>query len=208
MASSQTFQLFPQLPKELRLRIWEYTAQHRVVEIIWHQTTMLSHEYFTSDSRLPSTLQVCRESRCNNSIYAKSFVLPQSDHYVWVNFDMDIFQISDVGLSAMEGGDRDRIRNLILVVEVTEDFLEIFMPILFDMKDLEDVNIISMEGVDTWGMNVALIDEGFQQMHESDDFRKSPTFRIIDNDTGEVITMENYARIAMQEPRPLEAAWE
>jgi hypothetical protein len=56
--SLSAFTVFPNLPLELRILIWQKTLEPRVVEVTYDEETG-----FTTYSRLPMALQICKESR-------------------------------------------------------------------------------------------------------------------------------------------------
>lgn len=57
--TSDTFTLFPKLPAELRLKIWdEAMPEARIIEVLWSE-----HRGFYTDANTPAILHVCSESR-------------------------------------------------------------------------------------------------------------------------------------------------
>ncbi|CAN9343449.1 unnamed protein product [Alternaria alternata] len=112
-----TFHLFPRLPAELRLRVWELTVEPRTVKVgfksryegeLWQTTALYSK------TPIPAPLQTCRESR-NAGLYQRCFselcvlnsnrknaqkkyrrdgyVWEGQYSYVWCNLDIDMIYI-------------------------------------------------------------------------------------------------------------------
>ncbi|WYZ40961.1 hypothetical protein EsH8_IV_001302 [Colletotrichum jinshuiense] len=81
------FHLFPQLPTELRIKIWKATSESRILVII------ICENHFWSPNPVPAVLQACRESRSFSS-YRKAFTTPAEpvSRYIWADFDLDTVQ--------------------------------------------------------------------------------------------------------------------
>ncbi|KAK3485935.1 uncharacterized protein B0T23DRAFT_294316, partial [Neurospora hispaniola] len=105
------FHYFPYLPWELRARVWELSAEPRVVHVRTVESgNPLSDasdgkkEYKTvfSSNPIPAMLQACRESR-NLGVYRQCFsegqrileFAPKTTRirYVWLNLDLDLIDI-------------------------------------------------------------------------------------------------------------------
>lgn len=109
--AATTFHLFLYLPWELRARVWELSAQSRIVQI----QTVEPQDFYDGDSlriaqnearwfavRTPAMLQACREAR-NLGVYRRCYakvgrlpeVVPTAsrERYVWLNFDLDIIDL-------------------------------------------------------------------------------------------------------------------
>lgn len=70
-----TFHLFPRLPVELRLQIWEMTVESRIFNIQYCR----SSRFFFSSTPIPGPLQTCREAR-NAELYQRAFSeLPEQE---------------------------------------------------------------------------------------------------------------------------------
>lgn len=91
MASS--FHLFPQLPAELRHRVWGLSAYPREVIVKRHEIRIHELEQcFCSPTPPPAVLQACREAYyflVESACYVKSFVHETCPRYIWVNFAVD-----------------------------------------------------------------------------------------------------------------------
>jgi hypothetical protein len=86
MASeNQKFTLFPELPKELRLKIWEFAQEPRIVEVCQTQDSAA----FYSPTAPPTLLHISRESRhIALQNYALSF--PNGDHLATIYYNPSI----------------------------------------------------------------------------------------------------------------------
>lgn len=84
-----TFQPFPRLPLELRIRIWTFAfVDDRVLKI----RRSIPDRGFWSPTPVPAVTRACQESREYCS-YQKSFVIPGLPRYIWANFSRDIVQL-------------------------------------------------------------------------------------------------------------------
>jgi hypothetical protein len=167
------------------------------LEVQWHAFNfhLQRPEYFTSSSSVPAVLQVCQQSR-DNAKYVKSFTNDGDDHYVWLDAANDIVKLSDVALSRMKGSERMQIRRLILDIARTETFFLGFMEPLFDMNDLEELELLSEEGLQTWGTGLAQVKLGFEKARSHEPRWEVPKLLVMDK-TGEVMNMENHVRLAL-----------
>lgn len=67
------FHLFPRLPYELRMQIWEMTVEPRIVNAeLTHQNPTDRAFYLTSSTPVPAVLQTCQEAR-NHGLYQQAF---------------------------------------------------------------------------------------------------------------------------------------
>lgn len=104
-----TFHPFPRLPAEIRVQIWETTAEPRIVEvrIRYKRVTTVPHQlygpFLFSSAPVPAPLQTCREAR-DSGLYHQAFSnlaiqngAPKDteERYVWLNFDLDMVSIGD-----------------------------------------------------------------------------------------------------------------
>ena len=82
---ASTFESFPSLPIELRMKVWEGAVESRVIEVHWR-----SLEGFTFHTYPPALLSVSRESRAVTYpiFHDSSMCLPAA--YAFFNWDRDI----------------------------------------------------------------------------------------------------------------------
>ncbi|KAI0468344.1 hypothetical protein F4859DRAFT_491308 [Xylaria cf. heliscus] len=112
MTATGTFNLFPNLPTELRLHIWALAAEGpRILHVriedrsSWISETELERDivYF-SPTPPPAVLHACRESR-QAAPYEKSFFTSSRTaemRYIWVNFQQDMICLPDEGIYKLE----------------------------------------------------------------------------------------------------------
>jgi hypothetical protein len=97
-----TFHPFPRLPFELRAWVWRLTVEYRIIDLVeplLGQDTSLGPRLDGLRPAVPATLQACREAR-NMKLYSKhTFCGFDQGSYVWINFNIDIFDIGDSPLS-------------------------------------------------------------------------------------------------------------
>ncbi|KAI1747668.1 hypothetical protein F4782DRAFT_520339 [Xylaria castorea] len=112
MAAISTFHLFPNLPTELRLRIWALAAEDpRILHVriedrsVWTSATKLEHgTVYSSPTPPPAVLHACRESRQAAS-YERSFLTSPSiaeARYIWVNFRQDMIYLPNAGIHRLK----------------------------------------------------------------------------------------------------------
>jgi hypothetical protein len=108
-----TFQLFPRLPKEIRLRIWEMTVEPRIVELYCnHMLVYPQVVEKSSPTPAPATLHACQESRSHLSGLHQQILLDDAVHcdvsnantqqYFWLNWDVDTVSIGTSFLSCFQ----------------------------------------------------------------------------------------------------------
>lgn len=102
-----TFHPFSRLPLELRIKIWEYATEDRVLRV---RKTGYPNKVYWSPTPVPVITRACRESRKYNS-YRKAFIISPSPRYIWANFDSDVIQMSS-WLLAEEIMERNEIMHL------------------------------------------------------------------------------------------------
>jgi hypothetical protein len=107
-----TFHPFPRLPAELRLQIWQFTIEPRIVDIQikYKRHTTPPHRphgpFLSSSTPIPAVLQTCRESR-NAGLYQRAVsdlqVLENptdaEKRYIWINFDIDMLDINSLNFA-------------------------------------------------------------------------------------------------------------
>ncbi|KAF5124186.1 hypothetical protein E5D57_012114 [Metarhizium anisopliae] len=117
-----TFHPFPRLPYELRAMVWALAAEPRTVQInvdygeginpqVRQSDFTKGMYYLVSSTPVPAVLHTCRESR-KQSPYERLFCCEETEPcYVWVNFDLDMFDIG-IGDVIFLFQNRSRVRRL------------------------------------------------------------------------------------------------
>jgi hypothetical protein len=97
----KTFTLFPNLPKELRLDIWEMALPRRVVELKADAAILLNTEIdlppiaiLMPNCKAPNMLYVCRESRSVALNEYKLIQFPAFRHPAYISYKDDIMLVS------------------------------------------------------------------------------------------------------------------
>ncbi|KAI1120042.1 hypothetical protein F5Y10DRAFT_273458 [Nemania abortiva] len=112
IAAISTFHPFPNLPTELRLRVWVLAAEGpRILHVriedrpVWTSETELEHDtVYSSPTPPPAVLHACRESR-QTAPYERSFLTSpgiSEARYIWVNFRQDMICLADADIHRLE----------------------------------------------------------------------------------------------------------
>ncbi|KAF8858807.1 hypothetical protein BDZ45DRAFT_386931 [Acephala macrosclerotiorum] len=115
MDAFNTFELFTQLPSELRIKIWKHTfPEPRVVSVRFNRAV----SQYTSTSAPPALVHVCTESRSLFlETYTKLILSPKYDSAVFLDFTRDTLYFDsldcspdgDLSLDLASSPHRDRI---------------------------------------------------------------------------------------------------
>ena len=207
MAPLETFTLFPHLPFELRLKIWEHALSEPRTVTISCQREMLDRERrfakaFTSPTPPPSLLHTCRESRSEAlSQYIRTFTTDTSEIYTYFSFSRDTLRCADSVLEYMPTEEAKRIETLVLEVRDAEYFGHFHMEVVKTMERLEELTLLAKPGeVDyRWnrpGRYVDTLSGEFEEARcENPDWR-CPRVRIVQGDSGdEMCVLEGGALI-------------
>lgn len=122
VSAMATFGLFPKLPAELRIHIWELTVEPRTVEIRLRDKATCSaadshphnSPYLYSSTPVPAPLQTCREARglglfqrAFSDLVIYNYISPASDRpYIWFNTDIDTISIGKDQFAMLGGVER------------------------------------------------------------------------------------------------------
>ncbi|KAH6854544.1 hypothetical protein B0I37DRAFT_422131 [Chaetomium sp. MPI-CAGE-AT-0009] len=165
-----TFHLFPLLPFELRALIWELTVEPRTVKVgvvyrnaIGAASTLpksgqpATVPHVCSPTRVPPTLQVCREAR-GLRLYQQAFseISPAGTaerrlYYVWLNLEIDrVFVEATTRLESLEPVAPliKRLKAMLYFQEVADDHLKFGGLAAF--VNAREIDIICLDGVRAW----------------------------------------------------------
>ncbi|CAI6340088.1 unnamed protein product [Periconia digitata] len=166
MSSTMTsFHLFPRLPYELRLSIWELTVEPRIVNVRVEPfngdgdtgSRPISHKEsavcLRSSTPTPSTLHVCQESR-NLRLYRKAFSeLASKDgiglQHVWVNMELDMIDIGTTPFNCYALV-APTIRRLKFEREHRDGWFVGAENDLGDFTNLQETHVVCVNGPYTW----------------------------------------------------------
>ncbi|KAF2106670.1 hypothetical protein BDV96DRAFT_470635, partial [Lophiotrema nucula] len=102
------FHPFPRLPIELRIQIWGFATEDRVLRV---RKTWNHNQGYWSPTPVPAVTRACRESR-EQCRYRKAYTIDSSPRYIWTNFDCDVIQMRSGLLSEELNPEREKVRHL------------------------------------------------------------------------------------------------
>ncbi|PMD40366.1 hypothetical protein L207DRAFT_565841 [Hyaloscypha variabilis F] len=194
----QTFTLFPHLPFELRLKIWDLAlSEPRTVTISCHRE-MLDRERrfaksFTSSTAPPPLLHVNRESRFEAlSRYSPLFKTATSEVYTYISLRQDTIQCLDSVLEYMPRYEVGHIERLVLEVRDAEYFGHFHMDVVKRMESLKEVELLAGPGdLDyRWSRAERYAQTLLGNFHEKrfeDPAWRCPRMRIVNRESGEEV---------------------
>ncbi|OAA57024.1 hypothetical protein SPI_07405 [Niveomyces insectorum RCEF 264] len=107
MPTEAAFHLFPALPAELRLAVWKYSCQSRVVEV-WYDAAA---DCCRTTARPPALLHTNREARAEalRLYYRRAFVTRRcpDHHYIYFSSALDVLYLPRHGLMGYDDTARD-----------------------------------------------------------------------------------------------------
>jgi hypothetical protein len=149
MSTLTEFHLFPNLPSELRLKVWGFVHSPRTVYIKCRRRIDRSRRFadaFISEVAVPATLHICRESRQEAlSIYKPHFKTAYSPKCIYISFERDTVKFPDGTLEYLRVPELHDIQRMVLEVRDCTYFGHFNMDILQKMKGLKDLEIITEE---------------------------------------------------------------
>jgi 2EXR family len=152
MAALETFHLFPHLPFELRLKIWDHALSSPRTVTLSCQREMLDRERrfakaFTSSTPTPPLLSTTRESRLEAlSRYTPSFKTDTSSICTYISFTQDTLRCADSVLEYMPPHEIAQIQHLVLEVRDAEYFGHFHMDVVKRMERLKEVTLLAGPG--------------------------------------------------------------
>jgi hypothetical protein len=196
MTTLTTFHPFPNLPFELRLKIWEHALSEPRTVTISCQREMLDRERrfakaFTSTTPHPPLLHTNRESRIEAlSLYQPTFKTDISSNYTYICFARDTIKCADSVLEYMASFEVTSIRRLILEVKDAEYFGHFHMDVVKRMRVLEEVTLLAKaEELDhLWNRGeryVETLTRDFKSAQYDNPGWVCPRMRIVNRKTGE-----------------------
>jgi hypothetical protein len=196
MTTLTTFTLFPNLPFELRLKIWEHALSEPRTVTISCQREMLDRERrfakaFTSTTPPPPLLYTNRESRFEAlSLYQPTFKTDTSLNSTYICFSRDTIKCADSVLQYMPSREASSIQRLELEVKDVEYFGHFHMDVVKKMERLEEVTLVAKAGeVDHWWNReeryVETLTRDFKSAQYDNPGWACPRARIVNQETGE-----------------------
>jgi hypothetical protein len=201
MDSHSTFTRFPELPTELRLKIWDLAASERRLVHINYQKESLAFgtgkkfyaKAFISSNPPPALLHTCRESRYETlPSYTLCFSTPHSPKRTYIAFSTDTVRFASIVLTYLSPSELQHIRCMSLEVTDYPYFAHFNMGILRSMENLEQLELIAVQKLEnSWSLGVLrTLMEDFDE--ERDRFKdgKMPALRIVSEEGVELAAME------------------
>jgi hypothetical protein len=157
-----TFHLFPHLPPELRIQIWQLATAPRILKLYLNPDYYGRHNHsriqgYWSPTLPPAIIQVSREARKYSS-YRKAFISnDQSPCYIWTDFTHDILQIRPYLISELlDTTEKDVIQHM--RINLMHDYKEYGAEFFFynhsyrirDFPSLQHVDIMVEGGLHCW----------------------------------------------------------
>lgn len=192
MSTLTTFHLFPMLPSELRIQVWNLALSvPRVVTVSCKKERRNGYWRFTksfvSHTAVPALLHTCRESRLEGFLtYIPMFKNDISPTYTYVS-EHDTIQVSDNILALIGEEEKERVQRMILEVKDTAYFGHFNMDALMRMRKLRELDLLVQDEVASWNEERRYVDGiigDFEQARERDPGWECPRVRILDRNTG------------------------
>ncbi|OWO99953.1 hypothetical protein B2J93_8573 [Marssonina coronariae] len=204
MTSLAEFHGFPNLPSELRLKIWAFALRRpRVVNIAGKKaidpkrTPRRFVVAFLSTTPRPAMINACQESRSEAlATYRRYFQTEHAPNCVYLAPDRDAVRCSDNLLEHFGPDEVGAVERLVLDVADAGYFGHFNMAIIASMARLTKLDLYTDEGdLTSWrGGNVRILSTDFEGARKSDPGWACPRVRIIDRHTGaEVLCIERGA---------------
>jgi hypothetical protein len=192
-----TFHLFPMLPSELRLKIWNLALSTPRVVTISCEREMLDRtrrfaRSFVSQSAVPALLHTCRESRFEGlSTYTPLFKTDASPIYTYVSFEHDTIQCADSILEYIGDKEVEGMQRMILEVKDAAYFGHFHMDVLKRMGKLKELDLLTQERViSSWNRGyVESLMGDFEESRYGDPGWECPRVRILNRNTGEELSV-------------------
>ncbi|OTB01630.1 hypothetical protein M426DRAFT_265732 [Hypoxylon sp. CI-4A] len=154
-----TFHLFPLLPIELRISIWAFAVEPRVVEVRVVPERKTKVQRLISPTPVPAILQACQEAR-NLGLYKQEFseltdtvanaAAGAERRYVWLNLDIDMVSIGNCHLDYFVPIALS-VKRLKLVRENSDEGFYYFESHrLREWKNTEEILVVCTDGMEAW----------------------------------------------------------
>ena len=193
------FHVFPQLPTELRLKVWSFALSdtRHVVEIVCEKGIQLGNtryiKSFASTTQVPTLMRVNRESRREAlSIYQPYFKTKLRPTGIYVAFDRDTVIFPEGIISYLEGPELQGIQSMILELGDYAYFGHFNMDTLRSMRKLKTLELrVERSETSNWdrGDFLATLTNDFGEegaLHPEWDM---PSIKIVSKHTGEAVML-------------------
>jgi hypothetical protein len=178
--STTTFHLFPLLPSELRLKVWNLALSiSREITVICERERLLGtrrfKKSFRSQTAVPALLHTCRESRLEGFLtYKPMFQTEYSSAYIYVSFDNDTIKCVDSSLEHIGDDELERVQRLIVDVNDEAYFAHFHVDVLIQMGMLRDLELLVLGENVSWYRGRRYMDGMVYEMEQAR--KKNPTW--------------------------------
>jgi hypothetical protein len=201
MSTLATFHLFPQLPSELRLKVYDFAlSTPRTVVVSCKREkiegTREFAETFTSQNPVPALLHTCRESRIEGlKVYKPAFRTDTSPNYTYAAFDQDTIECIDRVVQYLKRDEIDRVQKMLVRVYDSALFWHFHMETVMAMQNLEELDILASQEQIGWGIDRRWVDgltNDIRLTKENVPDWCCPRIRVLDNSSSEEIDVIPY----------------
>jgi hypothetical protein len=198
MSTLTSFHLFPMLPSELRIKVWNLALSlPRVVTVSCERERLsLTRRFakaFISQTAVPALLHTCRESRLEGFLtYKPMFKTDTSPIYTYVSLKHDTIQCADTMLEYLGEEEAEHLQRMILEVKDAAYFGHFHMDVLMRMRKLRELDLLVQQEVIGWNRGRRYLDiliGDFEQARIEDPAWECPRVRIVDRNTGKELSV-------------------
>jgi hypothetical protein len=200
MSALSSFHLFPKLPSELRIKVWNLALSFpRVVTVSClrereqSDSTRRFTKAFVSRTPVPALLHTCRESRLEGFLtYEPMFKSDRSPSYTYVSIEHDTIHAEDSMLVFMGKVEGARLQRMIIDVKEAAYFGHFYMDVLMRMAKLKELELRVVEEKIPWMEDRNFVDGligDFEQARVNTPMWVCPRVRILNKNTGEELTV-------------------
>lgn len=198
MSTFTTFHQFPQLPSELRIKIYEYAlSAPRTIVVACQkekiQGTRQYNEAFTSKTPVPALLHTSRESRFEGlNVYTPAFKTETSPNYTYVHFEQDTVECVDRVLQYLKPDVIEQIQKMVVHVHDAALFWHFHMDRVMEMTALKLLDILASQDEIAWSTDRRWVDGLINDIGLSKEGNPdwvSPRVKVLDKDTKEELAI-------------------
>lgn len=205
MSTLSTFDLFPALPVEIRLKIWSLALS--IPRTVICTQVAITHapprvpKVWNTDTPSPPLLHVNRESRYEAlAVYVPYFATPSNPRPIYLSLSQDVVRFKDGVLLYIPDAPLREIQHMVTDTKDCAYFGFYHMSTLKSMKSLRDLDIYAetglVQGRDGGDRFVNMLVSEFEDAMEADPGWNCPKVRIFDDRTGKILrSIEGGAKI-------------
>src|ERR1700761_3580389 len=156
MSTLTTFHLFPMLPSELRIKVWNLALSlPRVVTVSCKRERLYGTrrfaKSFVSQTAVTALLHTCRESRLEGFLtYIPTFKTDTSPVYTYISFEHDTIRCTDSILEYIGEEEAQRVQKMIIEVKDAAYFGHFHMDDLARMRRLRELDLLMLQETFGW----------------------------------------------------------